>query len=859
MRRPSLPVLPAALVMLSGSILAACGDGDGGGSGGAGGQSAGAGGGAAGGRGGNGPAGAGGATGVAGAGVGGAAGGASGAGVGGSSGGAGAGGAAAGGATGGAGAAGSGGGVGGAGAAGRGGAAGGGTAGGGAGGRGGTAVGGAAGTGTAGNGAGGRGGAAGTGTAGAAGTPGPLPAFPGADGAAARITGGRGGDVYHVTLLDTDFSDMRPGTLRYGLSTATSARTIVFDVSGTFSMGRTAVSGWDSKGNGWDTASRMNIPSNVTIAGQTAPGPVIIMGGGFKPGGNNIIVRNITVAPGYGNRSFDESGKPPVAGDFPDSYVYDAFDISGTNVMIDHVTTIYATDETISMNELANNVTIQYCNIALGQNYPQADAESSGVSYTGHALGSLLQAGSNARITVAHNLYAHLKGRLPRVGTEADKLTVAGVGAYNDFRNNVFYNWLSTAGTGASGQASQNNFVGNFYLAGNGGDNPSGGTSTAVSNAAGGTSIFNGSDSSLAKVFHSGNLKDTNKDGDASDGTALANSDFGTAAFQGSAFTQTPYYGVTESATVAFDRVLMYAGARFWSRGAVDARLASETRAGTGKIVAWADDPFNTSASEGTEWRALRTTPMMSRPAGYDTDGDGMPDAWEQMHGLNPAAADNNGDFDGDGFTNLEEYINEVTAWPATAALMLDGGAGGARIRYADIRNWSVGGKSGVWQPSHLDVARVRAGHAVVDAPGQHARRLDVDAASASGAPATLDIAGGWLDVAGRLEVGARGVLALAGGRLAAGELSLERGALEVDVAQLWRGAVAVRGTARLGGVLRVRARVAPRAGDSWTVLTAAGGVTGRFRSVPAGYEVTVAGTRVTLTFRGAPAYVAAR
>ena len=37
---------------------------------------------------------------------------------------------------------------------------------------------------------------------------------------------------------------------------------------------------------------------------------------------------------------------------------------------------------------------------------------------------------------------------------------------------------------------------------------------------------------------------------------------------------------------------------------------------------------------------------------------------------------------------------------------MLDGGASGARTRYADIRNWSVGGKSGVWQPSHLDVAR---------------------------------------------------------------------------------------------------------------------------------------------------------
>ena len=68
-----------------------------------------------------------------------------------------------------------------------------------------------------------------------------------------------------------------------------------------------------------------------------------------------------------------------------------------------------------------------------------------------------------------------------------------------------------------------------------------------------------------------------------------------------------------------------------------------------------------------------------------------------------------------------------------------------------------------------------------------------------------------------------------------------------------------MRGVARLGGALRVRARVAPRPGESWTLLTAAGDVIGRFDSVPAGYQVTVDRTRVTLTFRGAPAYLATR
>ena len=165
----------------------------------------------------------------------------------------------------------------------------------------------------------GRGGSGGTtGTGGS--VSGPLPAFPGADGAAARITGGRGGAVYHVTKLDTDFNDVAVGTLRYGLTMLTGPRTIVFDVSGVIHLGRAAVSGWDANGNGWDTASRLNVPSDTTIAGQTAPGPIIIMGGTIKPGGNNIIIRNVTFAAGYGNRNFDEPTQAAAAGDFPDSY-----------------------------------------------------------------------------------------------------------------------------------------------------------------------------------------------------------------------------------------------------------------------------------------------------------------------------------------------------------------------------------------------------------------------------------------------------------------------------------------------------------------------------------------------------------
>ena len=601
-----------------------------------------------------------------------------------------------------------------------------------------------------------------------------LPAFPGADGAARTVTGGRGALFSPAPLLEKNSNDNRPGTLRYGLSDSNfggQPRTIVFDVAGTFWLGRYgAENGHD---NGWDTQSRYNLGSNVTIAGQTAPGPVYIMGGLVKASGSNTILRNVTIAPGYGMRNFSqpEAGVFPTPGTFPDRYVYDAIDISGQRIMIDHVTMVYATDETVSANELADDVTIQFSNISQGQNYPQADAEASGTTYTGHALGSLLQAGSNANISVVNNLYAHQKGRLPRVGSEV------GTGAYNDFRNNVFYNWFDTAGSGASGQPSFNNFIGNFYLAGPGGDNPVGGSSTAITVKAGGTNTFNGASSSATRVYHSGNMRDINKDGDALDGVLLTNSNFSSSSIQATPYTQTPYHGVTLSATEAYDRVLDFMGATWWDRGPVDQRIIQEVRTGTGKIMAWADDPFNNDPNEGTEWRdmlALRANPAtgaapFSRGAGWDSDGDGMPDYWELAHNLDPLVADNNGDFDDDGYTNLEEYVNEIAAWPAPRPLEFSAATSN---RYAQSGNWSTH-----WQPSRFDEAQINSGTAVVDAVGQHAGRVLIAGGAAD--VATLAVNSGWLVVQDQIAIGgtaaSQGTLELAGGVVPGG--GVEKGA----------------------------------------------------------------------------------
>jgi pectate lyase len=612
-----------------------------------------------------------------------------------------------------------------------------------------------------------------------------IPAFPGADGAAANVTGGRGGIVYKVTKMDSAIDDPERndfGTLRYGLTNgnfpAGVPRTIVFDVGGVFHLGRLNQAGWDTNGNGWDAQSRLTVGgSNITFAGQTAPGAgVIFMGGGLKPQGNNNIIRNITVASGYGMRNWYQPGEAfpsqPVAGNqgvgfFPDATVFDGMDIAGTNIMIDHVSTLYATDETISMNEVANNITVQYSNISQGQNYPQWDAEGGG--YTGHALGSLLEAATNAKISFHHNLYAHQKSRMPQ--------TQGSAGAYYDFRNNVFYNWLGTAGSRGSAFW---NLVGNFYLAGDGGDNPAGGTSVAINQSGGGTGVI-GTNSS---IYRNGNFLDSNKDADANDGVALSNSGAANPLWQGGVET---YKGTTDSATAAFDRVLNYMGANWWTRDGVidtpDERIIQEARTGTGKIKAWADDPWNNDPNEGVEWRALLNTPTTARDANWDTEatvgygvGDGMPTGWELQHGLDPNARDDAGDFDNDGYTNLEEYLNDVAAWPAPGFIVFDATT---NSRYAQITNWDSNpdpARDLPWQPSRYDTAVINSGTVVVDAVGQHAGNLLLG--TNPGDSATLNITDGWIkveDAAHGLSdgatvvgdnAGATAVLNLSGGKL---------------------------------------------------------------------------------------------
>jgi pectate lyase len=567
-----------------------------------------------------------------------------------------------------------------------------------------------------------------------------LPAFPGAQGFGATATGGRGGEVFHVTSLAAGSTGTyegpngyNRGTLRYCILSEVSSlpRTIVFDVGGSITL-----------------SSQITIENgNMTIAGQTAPGQGVSTYA--KPwlieSGNNIVIRYIRNRLGRGN-GVDSMG---VEG--------------GSNIIFDHVTSSWSVDEALSVAKSGTNVTVQNSLIYEGLNY------------SSHGYGSLIRPDVDSKVSYHHNLYANNLSRNPRPGSYNNKLLEF------DFRNNVIYNWGDQAGYtgGASETATEYvnmNYVGNYLVAGP--STPAGQkSSTAFTmdasgfyNLATNSVVSSPRDYIALKTYQSGNLIDANHNGalDGADtgwGMFLAK---GQGATNGSTVTG-PYpdfnYGpnntvpaklnaahsfpavTTGTAAQAYDNVLDYAGSFWWNRDTADTRIVNQVRTQTGSII------VDQNAVGG-----FPVLPTVTRPDDWDVDHDGMPGAWEVKHGLNPnLSSDRNGDFDADGFTNLEEYLNEAGAWAAPTDISWIGGTG----RYALHQNWSV------WQPSRFDVVNIASGVATVDSVGQHAGTLRI--APGSGDAAQLKVTAGRLEVATELAVGtgsSLGTLTLAGGEL---------------------------------------------------------------------------------------------
>ena len=461
------------------------------------------------------------------------------------------------------------------------------------------------------------------------------PAFPGAEGFGRYVSGGRGGNVYHVTSLADDGTE---GTLRWALGKS-GAKTIVFDVSGTIHL-----------------QSSLDIAiGNVTIAGQTAPGDGICVADypvAIKA--NNVIVRYMRFR--LGNKNVLLNGDDG----------WDAFGgMDQENIIVDHCSVSWSIDECLSV--LGNkNTTVQWCLVA-------QSLVNSGHSKGAHGYGGNW-GGSGA--SFHHNLIAHHGSRTPRLGprptTQLDERM--------DMRNNVIYNFGGNGCYGGEGMTV--NIVNNYYKPGPG--SPTDKKGYRIAGIGIRTQSYVDTYPAYAPALHlwgkyfvTGNYNtkysSVNNDNwtygiinqiDASgcDGTFTAETKDSIKLAEPMDFVAT----TTHSADDAYDRVLDYAGASL-SRDSFDELMVSDARNGaasyTGKglskgFVNSQDD--NRPADAADDWSAWPT--LNSTAAPIDTDGDGMPDEWEKSNGLDPSDPSDGKTIGTDGYSNLENYLNSLVA-----------------------------------------------------------------------------------------------------------------------------------------------------------------------------------------------------
>ena len=254
----------------------------------------------------------------------------------------------------------------------------------------------------------------------------PLIAFPGAEGYGRFATGGRGGDVFHVTSLD----DSGPGTLREGIASIKpgTPRTIVFDVSGNISLKKDL---------------RIENVNGLTIAGQTAPGDgITIRDNTLKilKGSSNIIVRYLRCRLGdeskTSNDSLDVGSEPGVV----------------SHVILDHVTATWGVDGTMD-TEVLSNFTMQWCL------FGEALNNSTHYKKEPHAMLMSFRK-TQGNVSIHHNLLFSSRDRHPTLG--GGKPEQSNPKAIFDFRNNLIYNWEGACNL-ASGRF---NLIGNYWRPG---------------------------------------------------------------------------------------------------------------------------------------------------------------------------------------------------------------------------------------------------------------------------------------------------------------------------------------------------------------------------------------------------------
>lgn len=438
-----------------------------------------------------------------------------------------------------------------------------------------------------------------------------LAAFPGAEGFGKYASGGRGGKVALVTNLD----DKGVGSFRYALEQYPGEPlTVIFKVSGIIELESNIV------------IKR----SNLTIAGQTAPGDgiclknysFIVNGASSKGNHGNIIIRFIRSRPG----GTDQKG------------LY-GFDMENCHdVIIDHCSFSWANEECAAMYD-TKNISVQWCIV------------SEGLYSAGHMKGKRSYGGvwGGQYASYHHNLIAHLNNRAVRFNGARAHDTIALV----DYRNNVIYNWGNTNAcyggeVNIAGGASRVNIVNNYYKPG-----PAAPSELKFVHA----SYQKENAKGTGEWYVEGNIMEGDKSLTNKNNRGV---DLSEAGYPKNAIADKPFPVAAalpeQSAKDAYEAVLKYAGACLPKRDAVDERVVNETRTGTamGKGVFGKPGIIDLPVMVGG-WPQYR---WLAAPA--DNDNDGMPDDWEKKNGLNPADANDRNKTDAKGYTMLENYLNEL-------------------------------------------------------------------------------------------------------------------------------------------------------------------------------------------------------
>lgn len=445
-----------------------------------------------------------------------------------------------------------------------------------------------------------------------------VPAFPGAEGSARyTTTGGRGCDVYHVTNLN----DSGSGSFRDAVSKGN--RFIVFDVSGTIAL-----------------KSGISISkSNITIAGQTAPGDgICIKNQTIQIKGNNIIIRFIRCRLG------DEGGAENDA----------MWGRNQKNIILDHCSFSWCTDECASFYGNAN-FTMQWC--ILSESLSNSIHDKGAHGYGG------IWGGETA--SFHHNLLAHHNSRTPRLC--GSRYTNRPNDERVDLRNNVYYNWGSGPGP-YSGEGGSYNLINNYHK-------PGPATSPNIAGRIFQPNADNGSNSQAKGVwgvfYVNGNYFDATSESlsmTARYNANRSNIDNWNGIHPNESNAPLPSGGInairsdiefkfeipaTHSAQVAYEKVLAYAGASL-SRDEVDSRIVDEVRDGTYSFEGsnGSTGGIIDSQKDVGGWPELKTSNKIT-----DVNKDGIDDAWAE---INMPAGATYKTIHSSGYSYIELYANSL-------------------------------------------------------------------------------------------------------------------------------------------------------------------------------------------------------